>query len=118
MIDTTTNTVATVTMGSSPRKVAVTPDGKHVYVTSFLSNTVSVIDTASNTVAGTPIPVGNCPHEVAITPDGKHAYVANGCDNTVSVIDTGSNTVEPAVIMVGMLPLGWQSCRRRRASRS
>ena len=40
------------------------------------SNTVSVIDTASNTVVTT-VPVGTSPHGVAVTPDGKHVYVAN-----------------------------------------
>ena len=58
--------------------VAVTPDGKHVYVTNDGSNTVSVIRTATNTVVGLPIPAGLRPTGVAVTPDGKHVYVANG----------------------------------------
>lgn len=33
------------------------------YVTDFVSNTVSVIDTATNTVIGSPIPVGRYPHK-------------------------------------------------------
>ena len=41
-----------------------------------VSNTVSVIDTATNTVVAT-IPVGHGPDGVAVTPDGTHAYVAN-----------------------------------------
>jgi YVTN family beta-propeller protein len=60
------------------------------YVTNGVSNTISVIDTASNIVVAT-IPVGVFPFGVAITPDGTRAYVAN--DNTISVIDTASNTV-------------------------
>src|SRR5216117_3487446 len=39
------------------------------YVTNGFSNTVSVIDTATNTVVAT-IPVGAFPFGVAITPDG------------------------------------------------
>ncbi len=39
----------------------MTPDGGKVYVANFLSNTVSVIDTATNTVIDSPIPVGNDP---------------------------------------------------------
>ena len=77
MIDTATNTVvATVPVGTNPIGVAITPDGKHAYVTNFTSNNVSVIDTATNTVVAT-VPVGNNPVGVAVTPDGKHAYVAN-----------------------------------------
>src|SRR5207245_1035403 len=54
--------------------------------------TVSVIDTATNTVVAT-IPVGLDPFGVAITPDGTRAYVTINGDNTVSVFDTTSNTV-------------------------
>src|SRR5215471_7070473 len=57
------------------------------YVTNSLSNTVSVIDMATNTVVAT-VPVGIEPIGVAITPDGTHAYVANLFSDTVSVIDT------------------------------
>jgi YVTN family beta-propeller protein len=80
VIDTATNrVVATVPVGSGPWEPAVTPDGKHVYVTNFgtgndpaIASNVSVIDTATNTVVAT-VPVGNEPFGVAITPDG-HAY--------------------------------------------
>ena len=64
-----------------------------------------MIDTASNTVVGTPIPVGTTPAWVAITPDGKHVYVTNNGSNNVSVIDTASNTVVGTPIPVGNGPL-------------
>ena len=68
------------------------------YVALLLDNTVSVIDTATNTggVAGTGIPVC-CPLGVAITPDGTRAYVTNAGDNTVLVIDTATNTVVASI---------------------
>ncbi len=70
-----------------------------------LSNTVSVIDTATNTVVAT-IPVGSNFLGVAITPDGTRAYVTNEeFSNTVSVIDTATNTVV-ATIPVGGTPVG------------
>ena len=56
--------------------MAITPDGKHVYVSNQNDGTVSVIDTATGAVSA-PITVGAKPSGVAITPDGKHAYVAN-----------------------------------------
>jgi YVTN family beta-propeller protein len=74
------------------------------YVTNVDDNTVSVIDTASNTVVAT-IPVGGFPDGVATTPDGTHAYVTNAFDSNVSVIDTASNTVV-ATIPVGSAPNG------------
>jgi uncharacterized repeat protein (TIGR01451 family)/uncharacterized repeat protein (TIGR02543 family) len=85
--------------------VAVTPDGAFVYVTNQNSDTVSVIDTASNTVTDT-IPVGAQPFGVAVTPDGAFVYVANNGSTTVSVIDTASNTVT-ATIPVGISPIAF-----------
>ncbi len=77
VIDTATNTVtATVNVGNYPYGVAVSPDGKRVYVTNELSNNVSVIDTATNTVTDT-VNVGNYPYGVAVSPDGKRVYVTN-----------------------------------------
>jgi YVTN family beta-propeller protein len=61
-----------------------------VYVTNQ-EGTVSVIATATNTVAAT-IRVGNRPYGVAITPDGAKLYVTNQ-EGTVSVIAMATNTV-------------------------
>ena len=82
--------------------VAVTPDGKHAYVSTDAS-LVAVIDTATNTVVGSPIPVGTYPWGMAITPDGKRVCVTNLLSNDVSVIDTATNTVV-ATVPVGTEP--------------
>src|SRR6266851_1407046 len=74
----------------------------HAYIVNTGSNSVSVIDTTSNTVVAT-VSVGGSPLEVAITPDGTRAYVTNATDNTLSVIDTASNTVV-ATVGVGAGP--------------
>jgi YVTN family beta-propeller protein len=71
------------------------------YITNASSNTVSVIDTASNTVIAT-VAVGVAPQGVAVHPDGSRVYVANSSSNTISVIDTATNTV------VGTVPVGMQ----------
>jgi len=71
--------------------VGVSPDGSRVYVANRSSSTVSVIDTATNSVIGT-VKVGKGPRAVVITPDGSRAYAANSNDS-VSVIDTATNTV-------------------------
>ena len=73
------------------------------YVANGGDGTVSVIDTATNTVVGIPIPVGREPFGVDVTPDGNHAYVANAGSNNVSVIDTATNLVV-ATVVVGMFP--------------
>jgi YVTN family beta-propeller protein len=76
-------------------------------VTSPGNGTVSVIDTATNTVGAT-ISLGTSqnPFGVAITPDGTRAYVTiNFPNNFVLVIDTATNTVV-ATIPVGVGPDG------------
>src|SRR5215470_11885649 len=75
---------------------------QNAYITNSGSNTVSVIDTATNTVVST-IPVGISPAGVAVTPDGSNVYVTNFTSNTVSVIDTATNTVV-STIPVGSAP--------------
>jgi YVTN family beta-propeller protein len=82
----------------------VTPDGTMVYVANASSNTVSVIDTATNTVIGSPIAVGTQPTGIAVNPAGTRVYVANASSNTVSVIDTATNTVIGSPIVVGTSP--------------
>ncbi|MBZ5504515.1 MAG: hypothetical protein LAO78_03410 [Acidobacteriia bacterium] len=75
------------------------------YVTNLANNTVSVIDTASNTVTAT-IPVGNTPVGVVFSPNGSRAYVTNNADGTVSVIDTGNNTVVATISLgAGTFPI-------------
>jgi len=74
------------------------------YVTNEGSNSVSVIDTATNTVVGSPITVGSQPIGIAITPNGAYAYVTNTGSNSVSVIDTATNTVVGNPISVGSYP--------------
>jgi YVTN family beta-propeller protein len=79
------------------------------YVPNGGDNTVSVIDTGTNTVVAT-IPVGPQPQAVAITPDGTRAYVPGAGFTTlpgtlVSVIDISTDTVV-ATISVGRFPTG------------
>jgi YVTN family beta-propeller protein len=97
--------VTTVQVGDRPTGLAVTPDGRRVYVADQAAGTVSVIDTASNTVAATVR--ASEPAAVAVSPDGRYAYVTNfgvgiGPGN-VSVIDTANNTVT-ATIPTGVTP--------------
>jgi YVTN family beta-propeller protein len=57
--------VKTIPVEATPFGLAVTPDGKHVYVTTG-NNSVSVIDTASNSVVAT-VPVTG-PSTISIIP--------------------------------------------------
>ncbi|MFB6674482.1 YncE family protein, partial [Streptomyces sp. NPDC056390] len=77
-----------------------------LYVVNAYADTVSVIDTRTNTVVGSPIPVGDDPGAVATDTLRGRAYVTNRLSNTVSVIDTRADTVVGSPIAVGGLPAG------------
>jgi YVTN family beta-propeller protein len=73
----------------TPLNLALRPGTRELYVTCEASNSVLVIDTATNRIA-VEIAVGEQPQEVAFTPDGKLAFVSNRHDDTVSVIDAAA----------------------------
>ena len=62
------------------------PDSKTLAVVSIGSNSVTLIDTATNKVKGT-VYVGRSPHEAFFTPDGRELWVTVRGENYVSVID-------------------------------
>ncbi|MFI2203227.1 YncE family protein, partial [Streptomyces sp. NPDC020192] len=66
--------------------VAVSPDGRRAYAVNAGSDSVSVIDTATNRTVGNPIVVDGYPVWVAVSPDGRRAYAANSGSDSVSVI--------------------------------
>ena len=86
----------TIAVGQLP--VAVAVSGSRAYVANYYDGTVSVIDTATNTVIET-IPVGAAPRNLAVSPNGNRVYVANSNANTVSVIATNTNTVVDTVVV-------------------
>jgi YVTN family beta-propeller protein len=62
------------------------PDSKTLAVVSVGSNSVTLIDTATNKVKGT-VYVGRSPHEPFFTTDGRELWVTVRGENYVSVID-------------------------------
>ena len=72
---------------------------------SQVRSAVSVIDTATNTVAVKAIEVGRYPEQIAITPDGDHAYVTSLEPGVVSVIDLATGKPVTRAIKVGPLPI-------------
>ncbi|WP_332369711.1 hypothetical protein [Spirosoma telluris] len=76
----------------SSKTVSVSSDGSRVYRANNNSNSVSVINTVTNTVIAT-IDVGDRPHGVSMSSDGSRVYVVNLISQTVSVINAATNTV-------------------------
>ena len=97
VIDVATNTVLSSPIDVIATDMAVTPDGSRVYLTRRGSDDVRVIDTNTNTVLESSIPVGREPRGIAITPDGSRAYVANLGSDEISVIDLGTDSVVQSI---------------------
>jgi len=110
VIDTATRTaMGKVDVGDGPIQVYATPDGAFVLVANQgteeePSDTVSVIDVATNQVVQT-IRTGAGAHGVAVNDNGQLAFITNIVDGTVSVIDIGTWAVI-ATIPVGAGPNG------------
>jgi YVTN family beta-propeller protein len=94
VVDTRTNSVVTNIAFSNDvlSGLAVTPDGKTVYVMDESASTVSTIDTASNAITST-FSVGHSPHCIAISPDGRRAYIGLYASNYVVVLDIATKAV-------------------------
>ena len=107
---------ATVSTGLHPTGMAFW--GKHLLVTNTYSDSISVIDTATNTVVrtidlGLPIGVpgageaayGAAPNSIAIDSRTGTAYVALYNANAIGVVDLTSGAVANPV--KGMIPVGY-----------
>jgi YVTN family beta-propeller protein/VCBS repeat-containing protein len=102
----TTTTIDAIKVGTTPQLIVINGDGTRAYVTNYGSNSVSIIDTATNKVVDAnpatttvdAIAVPSTPIGVALSKDGSLLYVANGNDR-VSVIDTKTRAVISTVLI-------------------
>ncbi|MBN8942896.1 MAG: autotransporter domain-containing protein [Rhizobiales bacterium] len=102
------NPTATIGTGAGSGYAWVRPDQAFAYVTSRLSNSIRVIDTATQTVVQT-IATGAAPFSLSISADGSRLVVVNTNSNSLGVysIDpaTGQLTAT-ATIGTGTSPRG------------
>lgn len=92
------------TLNYGAHDLALSRDGKQLWVTNLANGRVSVIDTDSRqTIAS--IFTGTRAHVVALTNNNKHAWVANIAENTISIIDTSIYRIL-GTIPVGKGPMG------------
>jgi YVTN family beta-propeller protein len=102
--------VRQIEVGLHPSGMALSPDGRRLYVTNANSDSVSVIRTSGDTVEKTidvrpfaNAPPGSAPNAVAVSPDGRRIYVANGANNAIAVVEPDS----PDRPVRGFIPTGW-----------
>jgi YVTN family beta-propeller protein len=108
-IDLSTQSVLTeIEVGLHPSEMILSSDKSRLYVANANSDTVSVIDTASNKVIDTlgvkpmgELPFGSAPNALALSADDQTLYVANGGNNAIAVVDLRKKRVK------GLIPVGW-----------
>lgn len=98
--------IARIPAGGYPFGIAANPITHRIYVANRDGYSVTVIDSASNTVIGT-IPVGAQPWaQVAVDAKTNRIYVVNNGSNSLSVIDGASDSVIATVSGLGSAPEG------------
>lgn len=90
VVDLATLTLQRVIRGvSDPEQLAVTHDGRQVFIASEDTGNAIVLDVKDgHRVAA--IPTGGEPEGVSLTPDGRQVYVTSEADHRVTVIDVAS----------------------------
>lgn len=87
-----------------PMCLLLSPDSKHLYVSTGHGGKVLEIDTATDKVSRE-VTVGKRPWGLALSPDGKTLFSANGPSNDISIVDTTTfQTIKQ--IPVGAKPWG------------
>jgi len=103
VLDTATLTrTRTITGVSDPERVAVSGDGRRLFVSEEDSARLAVLDAARGRVLAT-VPVGREPEGVRVSPNGRWVLVTSEEDATVTVVDAGSYAVL-AKVAVGARP--------------
>jgi YVTN family beta-propeller protein len=75
-----------------PAGIAVSSDGKRLYVAENLSHKLTVLDVERGTVVSK-IAVGEYPYDCVVSSDGTRVYVSNWGSRTVSIVDPQINQV-------------------------
>lgn len=103
---------AEILTGLHASALAPSPDGRYVVCANAASDTLSVIDAATDAVVETiwarPSPAdlfGAQPNALAFDPTGRTLYVANGTQNAVAVV--AFDPEGRASKLLGLVPVGW-----------
>lgn len=94
--------------GLHPSGMAFSPDRRRLYVANANSDTVTVIQTDTDSVETVlnvkpmkELPFGSAPNALTVSPNGATLYVANGGNNLLAVVDLETGSVR------GLIPTGW-----------
>lgn len=95
-----------IRVGSVPAWITISKDGTKVFTLNFLSDNVTVVDTATWTVTAT-VSTGDGSQAIIgnVTPDDSHLYVTNHGTGELAAIDLATHTIDQAIALDGR-PVG------------
>ncbi len=101
--------IRTIHTGANPNGLVLSKDQSKLYVSNYGSDTISVINTRTDSVVDTIVLrpnemrglPGAGPNSVSISPDGNTLYATLMDMNAVAVVDTKTNSLK------GLVPTGW-----------
>jgi YVTN family beta-propeller protein len=86
----------TVRVGSVPKYVAVTPNGRHVLASNWCSWDLSIVNARTSTQVAR-VPLDRYPRGIAVAPDSSVAYVAMMGTRDIAVVDLAAAVAAAAV---------------------
>jgi YVTN family beta-propeller protein len=78
--------IKTISCGGHPKTVAISKDGRFVYVANYGANRFDTISTTTNEVV-TSAAAGKEPSGLDVTDDGKYIYVSNWLSRNVMIFE-------------------------------
>ena len=94
-----------IEVGTGPIGLAMHAGLGRLFVTNYVENSLSVIDTATDEVEAT-IPVSPGPYRLALTPDGTRLYIVNYSANRIDCFDPMTLDLIDSFSAQGVNPLG------------
>ena len=95
-----------IDVGTRPIGLALHEDTGRLFVTNFGDGTLSVIDTATDTVEATTPPLGAGAYRLGFTPDGTRLYSVHYAANQIVCIDPVTLDLIDSFPALGLTPLG------------
>ncbi len=96
--------VRQVPAGKEPEAIAVSPDGREVWVGSRAGGAITVIDAAAEKVTAT-LPFQGVPIRLVFTPDGKRVLASDAAGGELVVLDAAARR-EVRRVPLGKVPVG------------
>ena len=95
---------ADISVADVPWGITMQPDEQRAFIAHPGIDSISVIDTESNTLIVGPTAISDGARDIAFSPSGEVGYVADSLTNTVTRIDPATPGAIPGPIVVGISP--------------